>query len=51
MLVDQVKIADAGGAHATLWGLLVVVGLAGVIVLPALLYLLRFTQTTEPQEH
>lgn len=51
MLVDQVKIADAGGAHATLWGLLVVVGLAGVIVLPALLYLLRFTQATEAEQH
>ena len=32
MLVDEVTIADAAGAPATLSALLVVVGLAGVIV-------------------
>ncbi|HET6736381.1 cytochrome d ubiquinol oxidase subunit II [Mycobacterium sp.] len=47
MLVDQVTINDAAGADATLAGLLVVVGLAGVIVLPALGYLLWLTQTEE----
>jgi cytochrome d ubiquinol oxidase subunit II len=47
MLVDEVTINDAAGAHATPAGLLVVVGLAGVIVLPALGYLLWLTQTEE----
>jgi cytochrome d ubiquinol oxidase subunit II len=44
LLVDQVTIDDGAGADATLVGLLVVVGLAGVIVVPALTYLLRLTQ-------
>jgi cytochrome d ubiquinol oxidase subunit II len=48
MLVDQVRIVDAAGATSTLAALLVVVVLAGVIVLPALSYLLWFTQTEEP---
>jgi cytochrome bd ubiquinol oxidase subunit II len=47
MLVDKVTIADAAGAEAALAGLLVVVGLAAVIVLPALGYLLWLTQTEE----
>jgi cytochrome d ubiquinol oxidase subunit II len=47
MLVDEMTIKDAAGADATLAGLLVVVGLAGVIVLPALGYLLWLTQTEE----
>jgi cytochrome bd ubiquinol oxidase subunit II len=45
MLVDQVTINDAAGAEATLAALLVVVALAVVIVLPALVYLLRLTQS------
>ena len=45
MLVDQVKISAAAGADATLAGLLVVVGLAGVIVVPALAYLFWLTQS------
>ncbi|GAA3511393.1 cytochrome d ubiquinol oxidase subunit II [Aeromicrobium panaciterrae] len=45
MLVDEVKIDDAAGADATLAGLLVVVGLAAVVVLPALVYLFRLTQS------
>ena len=40
-MVDQVTIA---GADATLIGLLIVVGLAGIIVLPALAYLFRLTE-------
>jgi len=44
LLVDQVTIEDGAGADSTLIGLLVVVALAGVIVLPALAYLLRLTQ-------
>ena len=44
LLVDEVTINDGAGADATLIGLLIVVGLAGVIVLPALIYLLRLTQ-------
>jgi cytochrome d ubiquinol oxidase subunit II len=47
LLVDEVTIDDAAGANATLVGLLVVVVLAGVIVLPALAYLLRLTQTEQ----
>ena len=45
MLVDQMRIEEAAGASATLKALLVVVGLAGIIVLPALTYLYRLTQT------
>ena len=45
LLVDAVTIDDAAGADATLQGLLVVVALAAVLVLPALVYLLRLTQT------
>jgi cytochrome d ubiquinol oxidase subunit II len=44
MLVDQLTIHDAAGAKATLAGLLVAVALAAVLVLPALGYLLWFTQ-------
>jgi cytochrome bd ubiquinol oxidase subunit II len=44
LLVDEVTIEDGAGADSTLIGLLVVVALAGVIVLPALAYLLRLTQ-------
>ncbi len=47
MLVDQVTIADAAGARATLKALLVVVALAGVTVVPALAYLYRLTQSRE----
>jgi cytochrome bd ubiquinol oxidase subunit II len=45
MLVDQLTINDAAGAHTTLTALLVVVGVAVVIVLPPLCYLLWLTQT------
>ena len=47
LLVDEVRIADAGGADATLVGLLVAAGLAAVIVVPPLAYLYRLTQTPE----
>ena len=47
LLVEQVTINDAAGADSTLSGLLVVVGLAGVIVLTALGYLLWLTQSEE----
>ena len=45
MLVDQLTINDAAGAHSTLTALLVVVALAVIIVLPPLGYLLWLTQT------
>lgn len=45
ILVDQVTISAGAGAPATLAGLLVVVGLAAVIVVPALAYLFRLTQS------
>ena len=47
LLVDEVTISDAAGAPATLRALLVAVGLAVVIVLPALGYLYKLTQTEE----
>jgi cytochrome d ubiquinol oxidase subunit II len=51
LLVDEVTIADAAGAPATLRGLLVAVAAAVVLVLPALVYLLRLTQTEEWSRH
>jgi cytochrome d ubiquinol oxidase subunit II len=45
LLVDEVRIQDAAGASATLTGLLVAVGLAGIIVVPPLGYLFWLTQT------
>ncbi|WP_209022033.1 cytochrome d ubiquinol oxidase subunit II [Nocardioides sp. 503] len=47
LLVDEITIADAAGAPATLRALLVAVVLAGVIVVPALTYLFRLTQSEE----
>lgn len=44
-LVDELTIAAAAGAPATLRALLLVAVLAGVIVLPPLVYLLRLTQS------
>jgi cytochrome d ubiquinol oxidase subunit II len=51
MLVDEVTINEAGGASATLAALLVVVGLAGVVVLPALAYLYSLTQSERWTRH
>ena len=51
LLVDQVTIAEAAGAPATLEALLVAVGLAVVIVLPALGYLYRLTQSETWSHH
>ena len=51
LLVDEVRIADAGGADATLVGLLVAAGLATVIVVPALTYLYRLTQSPDWSAH
>jgi cytochrome d ubiquinol oxidase subunit II len=45
LLVDETTIDDGAGADATLVALLVVVGLAVVLVLPALGYLFRLTQS------
>ena len=47
VLVDQVSIAEAAGARATLQGLLVAVGIAAVVVGPALAYLFYLTQSPE----
>lgn len=51
LLVDQVTIADAAGAPATLRALLLVAALAGIIVIPPLVYLFRLTQTEEWAHH
>jgi cytochrome d ubiquinol oxidase subunit II len=45
MLVDQLTINGAAGAHTTLTALLLVAALAAVVVLPPLGYLLWLTQT------
>ncbi|MCW2792030.1 MAG: cytochrome ubiquinol oxidase subunit [Nocardioides sp.] len=45
LLVDELSIADAAGAPATLQGLLLVVALAVVVVVPALGYLFWLTQS------
>ena len=45
LLVDEITIADAAGAPATLAALLVAVALAVVLVLPALAYLFWLTQS------
>ncbi|RNL62925.1 cytochrome d ubiquinol oxidase subunit II [Nocardioides marmoriginsengisoli] len=45
LLVDQVRISEAAGAPATLQGLLVAVALAVLLVVPAMAYLYRITQT------
>ncbi|RRS00862.1 cytochrome d ubiquinol oxidase subunit II [Glycomyces terrestris] len=47
VLVDQVTIAEAAGAPATMQGLLVAVGIAAVVVGPALGYLFYLTQTPQ----
>lgn len=47
VLVDEVTIAEGAGARATLQGLLVAVGIAAVIVGPALAYLFYLTQSPE----
>ncbi|KAA1427298.1 cytochrome d ubiquinol oxidase subunit II [Nocardioides antri] len=51
LLVDEVTIAEGAGAPATLQALLVAVGLAVVVVLPPLAYLLRLTQSEEWSRH
>ncbi|WP_193610836.1 cytochrome d ubiquinol oxidase subunit II [Nocardioides lijunqiniae] len=51
LLVDEITIADAAGAPATLRALLVAVVLAGVIVVPALTYLFRLTQSEDWTHH
>ncbi|WP_182524692.1 cytochrome d ubiquinol oxidase subunit II [Nocardioides dongkuii] len=51
LLVDQVTIEDAAGADATLAALLVAAGLAAVLVVPALAYLYRLTQTEAWSHH
>lgn len=51
LLVDRVTIDAAAGARATLIGLVIAVVLAAVLVLPALVYLLRLTQSEEWTEH
>jgi cytochrome d ubiquinol oxidase subunit II len=47
ILVDQVTIAEGAGAVATLQGLLVAVGIAAVVVGPALAYLFYLTQSPQ----
>lgn len=51
LLVDEVTIAEAAGAPATLEALLVAVGLAAVLVVPAMWYLFRLTQTEAWSRH
>lgn len=51
ILVDEVRISEGAGADATLVGLLVVVGLAVVLVVPALVYLFYMAQSDELVAH
>ena len=51
LLVDEVTIADAAGSPATLQALLVAVALAVVIVVPALGYLYKLTQSEAWSHH
>lgn len=51
LLVDELTIAEAAGAPATLRALLFVAALAAVIVLPPLVYLLRLTQSETWSQH
>lgn len=51
LLVDEVTFEDAAGADATLQALLVAVGIAGVLVVPALGYLFWLTQTEKWTRH
>jgi cytochrome bd ubiquinol oxidase subunit II len=49
ILVDRLSIDDAAGAPTTLTALLVLVGLAAVVVLPALIYLFKLSQSEPTQ--
>ena len=51
LLVDEARIEHAAGAPATLTGLLVAVGLAGILVVPALGYLFWLTQSDRWSRH
>lgn len=51
MLMDSLTIEAAAGADATLWGLVIVFGIACVTVLPALAYLYVVTQRSAWVEH
>ncbi|MGH9041106.1 MAG: cytochrome d ubiquinol oxidase subunit II [Acidimicrobiia bacterium] len=46
LLTDTLTIADAAGARATLWALVAVFVVAGLLVVPALAYLFWLTQRT-----
>lgn len=43
LLVDELEIADAAGADATLWALIVAFVIAGVTAVPALAWMLKLT--------
>lgn len=45
LLVDEMTIAEAAGARATLQGVLIAGAIAAALVLPSLAYLYRLTQT------
>lgn len=51
LLVDEITFADAAGAPATLQGLVIAVGIAGVIVAPALGWLFWLTQSERWTKH
>jgi cytochrome d ubiquinol oxidase subunit II len=50
LLVDQVRINDAGGARSTLIGLIIAVGCAAIVVLPPLGALYWFTQRLDNRD-
>jgi cytochrome d ubiquinol oxidase subunit II len=51
LLVDEVTISEAAGAPATLRALLLVAAIAGIVVVPPLVYLFRLTQSAEWAQH
>ena len=51
LLVDELTIAEAAGARATLQGVLVAAGIAAALVLPPLAYLYRLTQSEAWSHH
>ncbi len=48
ILVDQVKISEGAGASSSLIGLLIAGALAGVLVLPPLIYLFSLAEDSHP---
>ncbi len=51
VLVDEAEIVDVVAADATLWGLIIAFGGAGLLVIPSLLWLFKLTDSGELSTH